>query len=856
MPRLRKSLLWAGASVGLVAGVGAAAWLWWLPGKVRERAVEVVENRLGMQATIGEVSLKTRGVVLSDVRVQGNGGLDIAVGEVGVRASPWQLATRGGSAIEAIQVRGVSVEIDSGHSGFETTVGAITEARASGSPSTAGSDEGPVSGVAVELVGLSLTARDAVGALLSVETGRLTLSEGELDAAADQLEVGTSGTHQASIAAPHVSASRQEQGWVLTRFDVEAGDLTWSQAAPEPPEAEEPPDGEPTLDEEPTVEGPALDGGVDGGAGSELAQAPHADTGPEGVVERLLALADTFRSAIRGGAPDTEEADPPGGATEPAWRRRLADGAIVTAQELTVNTEVEGQRRPLLRRLRVEAEVTGPDELRLEGSGSAATGGSLGFRWTLAPEALRGEGTVTLEELPLALIAPLAPDLPWHRPDRARLDGELVVSAESAARLGVRGRVVVRGAALSAARISPRPIEGIDLSVEGTGAWIPAERRLEIAEMQLGLGDAAARVVGALEWAPDHYLVDLTATLPPTRCDTAVQAIPDDLLAEVAGFGFRGRIGGRVRALIDSRDLEHGRLDLRVADGCEFMTVPAVADLRRVRAPFLHRVVEPDGSVFEMTTGPGTGNWVSIHGVSPYFVHAVLAHEDAGFFRHGGFAPWAIRDALLRNLREGRYVVGASTITMQLAKNLFLHREKTLARKVQEVLLTWWLESSLEKREILELYLNVIEYGPGIYGIRNAAWHYFARDPEELSPAEAAFLATILPAPKRFHASYDEGALGVRMGNRVRRFLRHMGARGRLDEEALTFGLSEVDGMRFHREGAPLPPPRVVPGNAGALPFATVDTSGDEWDEFDEAEGFGEPSDEFDEDTAEPAPAG
>ena len=77
------------------------------------------------------------------------------------------------------------------------------------------------------------------------------------------------------------------------------------------------------------------------------------------------------------------------------------------------------------------------------------------------------------------------------------------------------------------------------------------------------------------------------------------------------------------------------------------------------------------------------------------------------------FASWAIRDALIRNLKEGRFVLGASTISMQLTKNIFLHREKTLARKVQEVVLTWWLEHELTKDEILELYLNVIEYGPG-----------------------------------------------------------------------------------------------------------------------------------------------
>lgn len=198
----------------------------------------------------------------------------------------------------------------------------------------------------------------------------------------------------------------------------------------------------------------------------------------------------------------------------------------------------------------------------------------------------------------------------------------------------------------------------------------------------------------------------------------------------------------------------------------------------------------------------------------------MLAHEDGGFFRHDGFSKTAIRDSLVRNLEAGRYVRGASTITMQLAKNLFLRREKTLARKVQEVILTWWLESALEKKEILELYLNVIEYGPSIYGIRAASRHYFGHEPDILTPAEAAFLACVLPNPKRFHSAYDRGSLGSRMTNRVRRFLRHMGSRGRISRDALAHGVSELESLRFHRRAAPLAS-HGLPAGAARLPFAT-----------------------------------
>jgi membrane peptidoglycan carboxypeptidase len=184
---------------------------------------------------------------------------------------------------------------------------------------------------------------------------------------------------------------------------------------------------------------------------------------------------------------------------------------------------------------------------------------------------------------------------------------------------------------------------------------------------------------------------------------------------------------------------------------------------------------------------------------------------------------------LVRNLQEGRYVVGASTISMQLVKNLLLHREKTLARKLQEVLLTWYMERAMDKRDILELYLNVIEYGPAVYGIRNAAQHYFGRMPSELSPAEGAFLATILPSPKRYHEYYERGALSTSGAERVRALLRRLLERGSCDQATLAYGLSEVEHFHFVKEGQ-APIPRVLEGRCAPLPYQTGFESRSEWD--------------------------
>jgi monofunctional biosynthetic peptidoglycan transglycosylase len=158
--------------------------------------------------------------------------------------------------------------------------------------------------------------------------------------------------------------------------------------------------------------------------------------------------------------------------------------------------------------------------------------------------------------------------------------------------------------------------------------------------------------------------------------------------------------------------------------------------------------------------------WVPYAQISPHLKRAVIASEDAGFAEHSGVEWDAIEQAWEKNQRaEARAekaqarnparpvatkVVGGSTITQQLAKNLFLSGERTVLRKGQELMLTLMLESLLSKQRILEIYLNSVEWGEGIFGAQAAARHYFRKDAAKLGPEEAARLAVMLPAPKRF----------------------------------------------------------------------------------------------------------
>ena len=152
----------------------------------------------------------------------------------------------------------------------------------------------------------------------------------------------------------------------------------------------------------------------------------------------------------------------------------------------------------------------------------------------------------------------------------------------------------------------------------------------------------------------------------------------------------------------------------------------------------------------EHRPAPRQWTWVPLTRISPYLQHAVIAAEDASFFIHEGFDWEGIKDAAIHNLEAGELKRGGSTITQQLAKNLYLSAERSMLRKAREALITRSLEHHLSKERILELYLNVAEWGNGVYGAEAAARHHFGKSAQELTPDEAAWLAAILPSPRRY----------------------------------------------------------------------------------------------------------
>jgi len=165
--------------------------------------------------------------------------------------------------------------------------------------------------------------------------------------------------------------------------------------------------------------------------------------------------------------------------------------------------------------------------------------------------------------------------------------------------------------------------------------------------------------------------------------------------------------------------------------------------------------------------------WVPYNNISPHLVRAVLAGEDTRFSQHAGIDWEGIGLAMKKNWQEKRFYRGGSSITQQLAKNLFLSPSRNPVRKLHEMLIAWEMERILGKRRILEIYLNVIEWGDGIYGAEAAARHYFGVSAASLNEEQAIFLSAIIPAPLNGYNPNDRSYYLRHRANVIRSFMKH-----------------------------------------------------------------------------------
>lgn len=539
-----------------------------------------------------------------------------------------------------------------------------------------------------------------------------------------------------------------------------------------------------------------VDGLLDHGALESAVQRSEQKR-PATVPARHLTRDADGRSAILAlfAAPDAAAAE-----RGPKLRTAFARAAMVIGDALPVQSELDlnGVRLKLKRgtetlnigpgRLQVGRE---PNRVALEYVPASAARDSLALRaevpFTAGPVRMVLNGG----PMSLATLGILEGDFGLLDVKKARIEarGNVELAPDGRAlTYDLAGKLVdlsIRNEALSTA-----PVHGIKLAFRGKGEAELDGSKLKIDEAELEVGAVHATLRGNVERGARFTHADLRGGVPLASCQLMLDSLPEGLAPLLSGMRLDGTFALDAHLDIETSRLENMRFYWKLANDCRITATPADIAPRRFRNLWVREVRGADGRLLQVETGPGSEEWVPFASISPNVETAVLICEDGHFRRHRGFDDEAIKNSFRENVRAGRFLRGASTISMQLAKNLYLSREKTVSRKLQEAVLTSLLEQELSKDEILELYLNVIEFGPGLYGIGPAARHYFNTTPSRLSLGQALYLASILPNPKIQHFGAD-GAVTAGWSNYLRKLMYIAVKIHRISDEELEEALRE-----------------------------------------------------------------
>ena len=309
------------------------------------------------------------------------------------------------------------------------------------------------------------------------------------------------------------------------------------------------------------------------------------------------------------------------------------------------------------------------------------------------------------------------------------------------------------------------------------------------------IGEGTRVTIGQIPFQVDGQLarrgpaLQLTAKANGLTEDRIKGSLPPAVLGPLRKVGTRGSWDYNVALDLDLAQPDSVRFYADVVPH-QLVLDPARTSLRLLglNEPFVAVILLPKGARPTRELSPNNPHFRTLDRISPDLVHAVVTNEDGGFFLHRGFNTAAMKMAIAENLKAGAYRRGAGTITMQLARNLYTGHAKTLSRKGQEIALAWILEhlTGVSKERLLEIYLNIIEWGPGIHGADEAARFYFDRDAHDLTLDQSLFLATVIPSPSRWRWRFDANGNARSYVKAQMHFIgRAMVAKGWLDPEAL-----------------------------------------------------------------------
>ena len=386
------------------------------------------------------------------------------------------------------------------------------------------------------------------------------------------------------------------------------------------------------------------------------------------------------------------------------------------------------------------------------------------------------------------------------RDTRVRVEARMSLDSEGS-QLEFDGEVEIKQLGLQHPKLAAGAVGGIDLHGSGHGVFRIDGSELLLEDVRLRVGDVALKLSLSVEQDEAHQGRNFHLEIPLASCQAMIDSAPRGLLPQLENARATGTFSLDTRVTYDSRKMDDMVAHFELRNECRFEQIDEEYHPLRVRQARMQNPRAEEG--LDIVPGEISANWTRLYDISRHMETAVLVCEDSNFWTHQGFDSRAIESSIRSNVKSRRFIRGASTISMQLAKNLYLKRDKTLSRKLQEAYFTSLLEQELSKDQILELYLNVIEYGPGIYGIASAAQFYFRSAPRDLSLGQSLYLASILPNPKYQHFD-TEGLVSEKWTGYLRRLMRTAHRIDRITDSELNEAMQEqvALGVPYRAPGA------------------------------------------------------
>lgn len=342
-------------------------------------------------------------------------------------------------------------------------------------------------------------------------------------------------------------------------------------------------------------------------------------------------------------------------------------------------------------------------------------------------------------------------------------------------------------------RISNKDIRIQDAAIEGN--LIIGENSIELdSNTHVQCNHIYSTLYAGYQIKPDTQLT-LKLSLPSMPSQDFFDGLPENMFQSIEGIKTKGYLSYRLNFSVNLTKPDSLIFDSELKGENFGIDKYGSVNLSKLNEGFLFDAGDGHTILRSILVSEENPDFVPLQDISMHLINAVMTSEDGSFMFHQGFNEEAFKAAIAENIKQKRFVRGGSTISMQLVKNCFLNRNKTISRKVEEALLVWLIERNriVSKDRMMEVYLNVIEWGPNIYGIKEAANFYFEQSPSQLTLDQSIFLASLVPHPRSFRYSIDSAGMSKPfLISYYNLMLSKMLAKGHITEQDTTVALKQA----------------------------------------------------------------